>query len=143
MISQFCYCLLKSMFHSSKIETRIKRLHKRALRLVHDNSKKLPLINLLRKDKSLCKHQKRFSLLATESFKLIREWHLTWFQTPSSFSRSYTIFAKTTYCKGKANQQFTLVLKASPIYSLKFGNLHLFEKWNFFNSIETKCQKLD
>ena len=67
--SQFSYCPLIWMFHSRKMEHRINSIHKRALKLVYQNSHDLTFQELLAKDKSVSAHQKNLQLLATETFK--------------------------------------------------------------------------
>ena len=67
--SQFSYCPLIWMFHSRKIEHRINSIHKRALKLVYQDSPDLTFQELLAKDKSVSVHQKNLQLLATEIFK--------------------------------------------------------------------------
>ena len=67
--SQFSYCPLMWMFHSRKMEHRINSIHKRALKLVYQDSHNLTFRELLSKDKSVSNHQKNLQLLATEIFK--------------------------------------------------------------------------
>ena len=57
------------MFHSRKMEYRINSIHKRALKLVYQDSPDFTFQELLAKDKSVSVHQKNFQLLATEIFK--------------------------------------------------------------------------
>ena len=66
---QFFYCPLTWMFHSRKMEHRINSIHKRALKLVYQDSPDLTFQELLAKDKSVSVHQKNLQLLATEIFK--------------------------------------------------------------------------
>ena len=67
--SQFSYCLLIWMFHSRKMEHRINSIHKRALKLVYQDSPDLMFQEFLAKDKSVSIHQRNLQLLATEIFK--------------------------------------------------------------------------
>ena len=67
--SQFSYCPLMWMFHSRKMEHRINSIHKRALKLVYQDSPDRAFQELLAKDKSVSVHQKDLQLLATEIFK--------------------------------------------------------------------------
>ena len=67
--SQFSYCPLIWMFHSRKMEHRINSIHKRALKLVYQDSPDLTFQELLAKDKSVSVHQKNLQSLATEIFK--------------------------------------------------------------------------
>ena len=57
------------MFHSRKMEHRINSIHKRALKLVYQDSYNLTFQKLLAKEKSVSIHQKNLQLLATEIFK--------------------------------------------------------------------------
>ena len=57
------------MFHSRKMEYRINSIHKRALKLVYQDSPDLTFQELLAKNKSVSVHQKKLQLLATEIFK--------------------------------------------------------------------------
>ena len=66
--SQFGYCPLVWMFHSTKINNRINSLHERALRVVYRDYK-ATFSELLSKDKSVTIHQRNLQLLATEIFK--------------------------------------------------------------------------
>ena len=67
--SQFFYCPLICMFHIRKMEHSIKRIHKRALNIFHEDSHDHAFQELLAKDKSVSVHQKNLQLLATEIFK--------------------------------------------------------------------------
>ena len=67
--SQFSYCPLIWMSHSRMMEHRIHSIHKRALKLVYQDSHDLTFQQLLAKDKSVSVHQKNPQLLATEIFK--------------------------------------------------------------------------
>ena len=49
IITQFCYCSLVWMFYSRNTETRVNKLHERALRLVYDGSPYLSFVELLKK----------------------------------------------------------------------------------------------
>ena len=57
------------MFHNRKMEHKINSIHRRALKLVYQNSHDLTFQELLVKDKSVSVHQKNLQLLATEIFK--------------------------------------------------------------------------
>ena len=67
--SQFSYCPLIWMFHNRKMEHRINSIHKRAMKLFHQDSHDLRFQELLAKDKSVSVHQKNLQLLAIEIFK--------------------------------------------------------------------------
>ena len=69
VFSQFSYCPLIWMFHSKKMEHRNNSIHKRALKLVYQDSPDLTFQELLAKDKSVSVHQKNLQLLGTEIFK--------------------------------------------------------------------------
>ena len=67
--SQFFYCPLIWMFHSSKMEHRIDSIHKRALKLLYEDSHDLVFQELLAKNKSVSVHQNHLQLLAAEIFE--------------------------------------------------------------------------
>ena len=66
--SQFSYCPLIWMFHSSKLNNKIKRMHERALRLVYQNN--LSFSELLDLDNSVTVQQKNLQVLVTEIYKV-------------------------------------------------------------------------
>ena len=73
LTSQFSFCPLIWIFNNSIMENRV-RIHKRALRLVYDDSRNLSFEVLLVKYNSVSIHQKylqksRYRNLATEIFK--------------------------------------------------------------------------
>ena len=55
--SQFSYCRLIWMFHSKKMEDTVNSIHKRALKLVYQDSHDLTFQELLAKNKSVSVHQ--------------------------------------------------------------------------------------
>ena len=57
------------MFHSRKMEYRVNNIHKRALKLVYQDSPDIMFQELLAKGKSVSVHQKKLQLPATEIFK--------------------------------------------------------------------------
>ena len=57
------------MFHSRKIEHRINKIHKRALKLVYQDYPDLTFFEFLAIEMSVSVHQKNLQLLATEIFK--------------------------------------------------------------------------
>ena len=68
--SQFSYCPLVWMFHGNRIlETRINRLHQRALRIAY-NEYHLSFEELLHKDKSFKIHERNLQKLVTEIYKI-------------------------------------------------------------------------
>ena len=67
--SEFGYCPLVWMFHSRKLNSRIKKLHERALRIVYQDYLS-SFTELLEKDKSTTIHNRNIQLLATELFKV-------------------------------------------------------------------------
>ena len=67
--SQFGYCPLIWMFHSRKLNSRINRLHERALRIVYRNDQ-LTFCELLDLDKSFTIHHRNLQRLATEMYKV-------------------------------------------------------------------------
>ena len=58
------------MFHSRNTKNRVNKIHKRALRLVYDDSSYLSFDEPLIKDKSVSIHKRNLQLLATEIFKV-------------------------------------------------------------------------
>ena len=77
--SQFNYCPLTWMFHSRKLNNRIKHLHERALQLVYKNPN-LNFHDLLTRDKSFCIHHRNLQKLATEMYKVKHNISTTLFQ---------------------------------------------------------------
>ena len=67
--SQFNYCPLVWMFNSRSINNKINRLHERVLRIVY-NDFKSSFKNLLEKDGTVSIHVKNLQKLATEMFKI-------------------------------------------------------------------------
>ena len=57
------------MFHSRKVEHRINSIHKRALKLVYENSHDFTFQELLAKDKSVRVQRNKLQLLATDIIK--------------------------------------------------------------------------
>ena len=68
-MSQFNYCPLVWMCHSRGLNNKINNIHKRALRIVHQD-KKSNLQDLLQKDKSVSIHLKNLQYLGTEICKV-------------------------------------------------------------------------
>ena len=69
IMSQFNYCSLVWMCHSSGLNNKIKNMHKRVLRIVYQD-KKSNLQDLLQKDNSVSIHIKNLQYLATEIYKV-------------------------------------------------------------------------
>ena len=67
--SQFSYCPLVWMNHNRALNSRINRLHERALRIVYQD-KKSDFQDLLNKDNSLTIHHRNIQSLAIELFKV-------------------------------------------------------------------------
>ena len=67
--SQFGYYPLVWMNHSRKINNRINRIHKRALRVVHNDDNAI-FEQLLKKDNAVKIHDRNLQVLATEMFKV-------------------------------------------------------------------------
>ena len=68
--SQFKYCSLVWMFHSRSLNSKINRLHKRALRLVY-NDFASTFDELLEKDGSFTVHHSNIQVIAIELHKII------------------------------------------------------------------------
>ena len=66
--SQFNYCPLVWMFHSRTLNTKINKLHERALRLVYKDEN-LTFEQLLAKDNSITIHERNLQKLAIEMYK--------------------------------------------------------------------------
>ena len=57
------------MFHGGRMKNRVKKIHERALHLIHSSNPKLTFKELLDKNKIVSIHQKNLQVLATEIFK--------------------------------------------------------------------------
>ena len=68
--SQFAYCPLIWMFHSTQINHKINKLHERALRIVYNYHFSL-FEDILSKGKSVTVHQRNLQILATEMYKIL------------------------------------------------------------------------
>ena len=66
--SQFSYCPLIWVFQSRNLNSKINRIHERALRLVYQNN--LSFSELLDLDNSVTVHQKNLQVLVTEIYKV-------------------------------------------------------------------------
>ena len=71
--SQFNYCPLVWMFHSRSINNKMNRLHEKFLRIVCNNYKS-SFENLLEKDGTVWIHVKNLQKLATEMFKISKNY---------------------------------------------------------------------
>ena len=67
--SKFGYCSLVWIFHSRKLNSRLNKLHERALRIVYQDCAS-SFTELLEKDNSTTIHNRKIQLLATELFKV-------------------------------------------------------------------------
>ena len=65
------YCLLVLMFYSHSINNEINRLHKRVLRIIYSDFKS-SFENFLEKDGTVSIHVKNLQILATEMFKILK-----------------------------------------------------------------------
>ena len=70
--SQFKHCPLTWMFNSRKLNNRISKLHERALTLVYKDYK-LTFTDLLELDNSVTIYQRNLQVLATEIFKVKKQ----------------------------------------------------------------------
>ena len=66
---QFGYCPIIWMFHNRKINAKINRLHERALKIVYKDHS-LTYDELLVKDNSFTRHEKKLQKLAIEMYKI-------------------------------------------------------------------------
>ena len=71
-VSQFSYCPLAWMCHSRTLNSRINKLHERYLRVIY-NYEKPTFQKLLEKDKSVSIHNRNLHILATEMYKVTKE----------------------------------------------------------------------
>ena len=69
--SQFSYCPLVWIFHSRELNTKINRLHYRALRIVY-RDENLSFEELLKKDESFTIHNQNLQFLAIEMYKVFK-----------------------------------------------------------------------
>ena len=69
--SQFGYCPLIWMFHSRRLNNKIKSIHERALRITY-RDQIYTFQELLNKDNSVSMHHRNLQSLATEMFKIHR-----------------------------------------------------------------------
>ena len=67
--SQFNYCPLVWIFQNHSLNNKINRLHEKALRIVYRDSES-SFVNLLEKDGTVSMHVKNLQVLATEMFKV-------------------------------------------------------------------------
>ena len=67
-MSQFQYCQLAWMFHSRHLNTKINKIHERALRIAYKDYVS-SFDTLLERDKSVTIHKKNLQILMTEMFK--------------------------------------------------------------------------
>ena len=67
--SKFGYCPLVWMFHSRKLNSRVNKLHERALKILYQDYVS-SFTELLVKDNSTTIHKRNIQLLATELFKV-------------------------------------------------------------------------
>ena len=70
--SQFSYCPLIWMCHSRSLNSRINRIHERALRIVYKDND-LSFDSLLEKSGSVRIHHRNLQILATEIYKVLHD----------------------------------------------------------------------
>ena len=70
--SQFNYCPLTWMFHSRQLNSKINKLHERALRIVYKNPN-LTIQQLLDLDNTYCIHHRNLQKLAVEMYKVSKK----------------------------------------------------------------------
>ena len=69
-MAQFSYCPIISMFHSSKLNNKINKLHEHCLRKVYSNNTP-SFEELLETDNSVSVHHRNIQVLATELYKIV------------------------------------------------------------------------
>ena len=69
LIYQFSFSPLICMFHRRKLDIRINKIYKKALRFMYQNSS-LSFIDLLKLNSSVTLHQRNLQVLLTKNFKL-------------------------------------------------------------------------
>ena len=69
--SQFSYCLLIWMFHSTRLNNKINSIRERALRITYQDNMST-FQELLNKDNSISIHHRNLQVLATEMFTIHR-----------------------------------------------------------------------
>jgi DNA-binding protein len=89
IMSQFNYCSLVWMFHSRTLNTKINKLHERALRLAYKNDS-LSFQELLELDNSFTVHERNIQKLATEMYKVKN--HLSPLPMQNLFSEQTTSY---------------------------------------------------
>ena len=92
--SQFGYCPLVWIFHSRELNTRINRIHERALRIVY-NDDQSSFNALLDRDKSFTVHERNIQTLAIEMFKVING------LSPEIMKRVFPLKSNPMYCTGQ------------------------------------------
>ena len=70
--SEFGYCPLVRMFHSRKLNSRVNKLHERALRIVYQDYAS-SFTEFLEKDNSITIHNRKKQFIATALFKVKNE----------------------------------------------------------------------
>ena len=89
--SQFGYCPLVWMCHSRTLNSRINRIHERALRIVYSDY--ISTFNtLLEKDQSFKVHERNIQILAIEVFKVING------LSPKIMNSVFTLKKDLTHC---------------------------------------------
>ena len=68
-MSQFSYCPLRWISHSRTLNNKIKKFHKRTLRLVYDD-RQSTFEEVLNIDKSVTIHHRNLQVLATELYNV-------------------------------------------------------------------------
>ena len=68
--SQFSYCPLIWIFHSTALNNKISTIHERSLRITYNGRTSTFEFELLRKDKSVTVHHRNLQVLVTELYKV-------------------------------------------------------------------------
>ena len=121
--SQFGYCPLVQMFHSRKLNSRVNKLHERALTIAYQDYAS-SFTELLEKDNLTAIHNRNIQLLATELFK-VKNGLLPPFMNKTFVENAqhYYDFRKKAEFKRNIFKTLYNVTETSFFQDLKFGKL--------------------
>ena len=95
---QFKYCQIVWMFHSRRTNSKINRLHERALRIVYDDDVST-FHQLLAMDKFSCTHHQNIQRLLTEIYKVLHD-------TSGNFLKELFVKRKSTISLRSMNLKY-------------------------------------